>query len=193
MELASGAIRVQTSREHGHGVFAARAIVRRECLASLTLDEIVHVSRGDQEDERLAKAVADYGQFAEWVAHAESTYGSLVNAIRKCSFALSDASGERRCAFLGKWSYMNHSCLPSIGLVQSKEGVVQIFALRAIAQDEQLMISYVDELKSKAERQASLASRYEFECQCVRCSRGNVSTLDSAAANNVARLHTWIL
>ena len=70
---------------------------------------------------------------------------------------------------------INHSCLPSchhewnpsIGA----DGMETVHALRAIAQDEELSISYLMPAgRLRAERQQLLSSRFGFECRCPLCS-----------------------
>jgi len=63
---------------------------------------------------------------------------------------------------------MNHSCVPnaSVEFLGSNRAVVM--ATRAIAADEELCISYLDEDSDLAARTKELAE-YQFTCQCERC------------------------
>lgn len=65
-------------------------------------------------------------------------------------------------------SYFNHSCAPNVCL-EIKDGFTICNVIRPIRKNEQLFISYVDEMKNKAERQMELFLRYHIYCTCDRC------------------------
>lgn len=63
----------------------------------------------------------------------------------------------------------NHSCQPNC--VVSFDGrQMNVHAIADIAQDEELLVSYVDVLMSSSTRQRELRESYFFSCSCERCS-----------------------
>jgi hypothetical protein len=80
----------------------------------------------------------------------------------------SDIWGQ--CAIYERISRINHSCNPNAvhGWDWSK-GVGQVRALRDIAQDEELTITYIEPLAPRAERQWDLRHMYNFVCACPTC------------------------
>ena len=65
---------------------------------------------------------------------------------------------------------LNHSCDPNIEW-RSVDGTnkLEFVALRDISEGEELFISYIDQTKSREDRNAELKSLYGFTCTCVRC------------------------
>jgi hypothetical protein len=69
---------------------------------------------------------------------------------------------------------LNHSCLPNCVLVFVGEPApvglrVHVRAVRRIGRGEELTIAYTDVAESRAQRRASLARGYFFQCRCARC------------------------
>ncbi|KAJ1817938.1 hypothetical protein LPJ75_001581, partial [Coemansia sp. RSA 2598] len=64
----------------------------------------------------------------------------------------------------------NHSCLPNASFVYSEVGGLQVVrALDDIEEGQEISISYVDGLRPRSERQATLQAVYFFDCKCPRC------------------------
>ena len=70
---------------------------------------------------------------------------------------------------------MNHSCEPNVVVLYKRTGwgrkhplAIFCIALRDIAQDEELTISYIENDLEYAERQKVLMN-YGFQCQCTKC------------------------
>eukprot|EP00026_Physarum_polycephalum_P008497 Phypoly_transcript_08585.p1 GENE.Phypoly_transcript_08585~~Phypoly_transcript_08585.p1 ORF type:complete len:482 (+),score=27.99 Phypoly_transcript_08585:45-1490(+) len=71
-------------------------------------------------------------------------------------------------------SCINHSCSPNAENRSTKEdrvtnAKVVLRALKPIKQGEELLITYIDETQSKANRQQELKAKYGFTCNCSRC------------------------
>ncbi|KAK8243719.1 hypothetical protein HDK90DRAFT_447532 [Phyllosticta capitalensis] len=66
----------------------------------------------------------------------------------------------------------NHSCDPNTFVVFDGP---QIFfrALKPIAKDEEILVSYIDEANPFQYRQKELLERYHFVCNCSKCQKGN--------------------
>lgn len=79
---------------------------------------------------------------------------------------------------------LNHSCEPNCA-VRFLDGTARasLVALRSIAEEEELTISYVDTELPQAERAAALAN-YLFACTCGKCTRerGDRATWPQPAA-----------
>ncbi|OAP56386.1 hypothetical protein AYL99_09565 [Fonsecaea erecta] len=57
-------------------------------------------------------------------------------------------------------------------------GSISVHALRPIAKDEEVTVSYVDPTFPRDKRQEELKARYFFTCSCSLCARGRDSPLD---------------
>lgn len=68
-------------------------------------------------------------------------------------------------------SRINHSCLPNVCHFWDKETQrEQIFCLRDIKKDEEILTSYCDLYADKETRRQTLKKGFNFECECVLCS-----------------------
>jgi len=67
-------------------------------------------------------------------------------------------------------SLANHSCTPN-ATVMFDGRRIELRALDAIEEGEQIFISYVDNLQSRDARRKELRERYFFECRCGKCER----------------------
>lgn len=63
----------------------------------------------------------------------------------------------------------NHSCKPNC-VVSFHGRQMNVHAIADIAQNEELLVSYVDVLASSSTRQRELRESYFFSCRCDRCS-----------------------
>jgi hypothetical protein len=69
-------------------------------------------------------------------------------------------------------SFFNHSCSPNAKVLIAPNGMLSVRALKPIQKDEEIMISYVDPLKSRDERREYLKGTFCFLCRCARCVGG---------------------
>lgn len=81
----------------------------------------------------------------------------------------SDSDETVSIEFLHEFSsFFNHSCYPNT--LFSRHGNKFFgYLVRPVKKGEQLFVTYVHELLSKAERQAGLLQKYQFECKCSKC------------------------
>ncbi|KAH8114078.1 SET domain-containing protein [Phellopilus nigrolimitatus] len=76
-------------------------------------------------------------------------------------------------------SRVNHSCIPnSVTSFDDKTLFVELRATRDISVGEEITITYVPELGSRADRQKELQSKYYFTCTCERCTAPGVEASD---------------
>ena len=79
----------------------------------------------------------------------------------------------------------NHSCDPNVQVSycnQNDETLV-VLALRDIAAEEELFISYIDEAKPFIHRQQQLFEHYLFTCLCTKCQREAPTAPDAMATS----------
>ena len=68
-------------------------------------------------------------------------------------------------------SRFNSSCVPNVNNYWSeKKQAIGFRALRDIEEGEELCITYISEMKSRASRQLELQEKFAFECHCDACS-----------------------
>lgn len=65
--------------------------------------------------------------------------------------------------------HLNHGCEYNTTVRFGKYGNAEVVPIRPIQAEEEILISYVDELLPYMERQVELKERYFFTCQCPRC------------------------
>lgn len=180
-------ITIKSSPYHGLGVFAATSIARRTVLLDFAADSLLTCHRNGEMKTLITKVRDEYPEFA---LHAEGTYGSLDAGLRKCTFGVSGERSGALEAFVWPACYLQHSCLPNLGTIQTADGVFFV-ANRDIDIDEELSISYIDETLPREQRISKLKARYDFECRCVRCDNRGGLKFDVIAFNNIARVHSW--
>ncbi|XP_031637132.1 uncharacterized protein LOC116349716 [Contarinia nasturtii] len=73
-------------------------------------------------------------------------------------------------------SYLNHSCAPNCSKFLLANSII-VVTMRPIKKGEQLFVSYCDIRNSDKERQSILREKYEFECQCERCTLAQSPTI----------------
>ena len=65
---------------------------------------------------------------------------------------------------------INHSCVPnSVAIFEGSK--IQIRAIKEIAIDEEISISYIETLETIDSKQKELRQRYFFQCSCTLCSK----------------------
>ncbi|KAF2146567.1 uncharacterized protein K452DRAFT_67495 [Aplosporella prunicola CBS 121167] len=74
----------------------------------------------------------------------------------------------------------NHSCAPN-AFVLNDGATLVLRAMRPIAQDEELFVSYIDGSNPFHKRQAELLDRYYFTCKCAKCTQGPTGAEDAFA------------
>lgn len=138
-----------------------------QCVAAfwgLTVDDkrkylLLHGSKAD------VRAFKAYDLLSPDVHDA---IGNNVKEIYKIN-ALTGASGnETMIGFIV--SRMNHSCLPNTEYTQSDEdGLFKFWAVKNIAEGEEITLSYVDEFEPYERRKQILEERWKIVCDCDAC------------------------
>jgi SET and MYND domain-containing protein len=95
----------------------------------------------------------------------------LANIISVNAFTIQDYLFNYEGIAIGLYhpaNYINHSCSPNA--VQLFDGkTLKIIALQDIAEDEEIFISYLDELNDQPTRNKMLRETYLFDCGCFHC------------------------
>ncbi|PRP76038.1 hypothetical protein PROFUN_01754 [Planoprotostelium fungivorum] len=77
-----------------------------------------------------------------------------------------------------KMSRINHSCVPNVHFsYHLDEGIGTIRALRDIAPDEELFISYCSDFETRDVRREELQRRFLFICHCSLCTADDSTSL----------------
>lgn len=95
-------------------------------------------------------------------------------------------------------SVFDHSCLPNAAPVFDGTKL-QVRALRHIADDEPVLINYLDAKLPTSVRRKQLQEQYYFECNCDRCSSNNdiddelqrTKVLDETFDDIISNLKDW--
>lgn len=115
-------------------------------------------------------AAAAWGSFPSLASISQGR--DLLNIFYNNNFSLTGTNGRR--AVFPQVARLNHSCVPNAqGNLNTDLPGSQftIHALRAIADGEEITISYLhDELAVRSARQRRLQEGYGFECACEICS-----------------------
>ncbi|KAL9085785.1 MAG: hypothetical protein Q9165_007417 [Trypethelium subeluteriae] len=86
----------------------------------------------------------------------------------------------------------NHSCDPNAVVVFDGPSL-SLRTLKAIKQDEEALISYIDNSDPYERRQQALQTRYNFTCECCKCQKGPTLREDSFEdADRIPSDHTSI-
>eukprot|EP00658_Telonema_sp_P-2_P038753 TRINITY_DN27743_c0_g1_i1.p1 TRINITY_DN27743_c0_g1~~TRINITY_DN27743_c0_g1_i1.p1 ORF type:complete len:428 (-),score=96.13 TRINITY_DN27743_c0_g1_i1:53-1336(-) len=111
-------------------------------------------------------------QLEEWLGLVDQEEMSLHEKLCRFPHDALDG-GLEGSALLSMVCAMNHSCSPNVmvtwdSLHASAAATATVFALRPIAEGDELFISYLDPKIPFHERQAELQA-YLFECRCTKC------------------------
>ena len=82
---------------------------------------------------------------------------------------MTDGSNDGRTALMHQASFFNHSCEPNCHW-EVVGSTIFVRTLQPVAKGEPLLISYVNTIHPKEERQDKL-SLLGFDCACIRCER----------------------
>ena len=75
-------------------------------------------------------------------------------------------------------SLFNHSCSPNCAATFSNDGSISVTAIEAIAEGEELRISYIDQALPLRCRHKALYERWQFVCTCERCASAEAEEID---------------
>lgn len=88
-------------------------------------------------------------------------------------------------------SRFNSSCRPNVNNIWHEESqTIRIYALRDIADGEELCLCYVSLLDTKAERHKDTMRAFAFECTCVACRLTGVeASISDNRRKKIAKFH----
>ncbi|MCJ1413659.1 hypothetical protein MMC19_007781 [Ptychographa xylographoides] len=122
----------------------------------------------------MARAAKEYSGSKDELGRIEGMMGRvLINALTLVTPTFTPLG----LSLSPTTSLLNHSCLPNTCITFSGP-TLSLRALRPIAKDAELSISYIDITNPAATRQADLLSRYFFTCACVCCTASPPLTLN---------------
>ncbi|MCJ1474303.1 hypothetical protein MMC13_002961 [Lambiella insularis] len=132
-------------------------------------------SQGTWEDIQLmARAAKEYGGIGDEWGNVDAMVGRvLINALTLVTptFTSLGLSLSPTAALL------NHSCNPNT-CISFSGPILSVRALRPIAEDTELTISYIDITNPAPIRRADLLARYFFTCTCPSCAAKPPRTLN---------------
>jgi len=92
--------------------------------------------------------------------------------VNNNAYGVADPAGTNRTIGFGLYplcGMLCHSCLPNAVFVKAPGGRLAIRAVRPIAADEELLVTYVDLYQDRRSRRAQLQATKHFWCACERC------------------------
>lgn len=125
-----------------------------------------------------------------WLS-AEAVESILLRIQMNAFYLADDTLTSVAAGSFGYGSLMNHSCLPNVFATYDLANRKQTFrALKAIAEGDELVNSYVDLMQTRAERGVVLMKDYAFRCSCPHCTDQQIRLLPlpivSAELANIA-------
>ncbi|KAM0276388.1 hypothetical protein ACHAQH_006790 [Verticillium albo-atrum] len=105
--------------------------------------------------------------------------GSLQGIVATNAFQVDvggEAGHDHHFGVFPEISRLNHDCSPNAAAWTGKEDLVhRAVAVRDVLPGEEISISYVDVMASRADRRARMKGSWGFDCGCQRCAAGGGS------------------
>ncbi|KIY01129.1 uncharacterized protein Z520_02681 [Fonsecaea multimorphosa CBS 102226] len=161
----------------GMGMLASRALQRGDLVTAYTPYLLAHMENvlSTSERERFLRVAVDQLPPAsrdQYLGLAK-IYGEpsvVVQDVVKANAFEMQVAGQMHLAVFPEASRMNHACAPNAQYYLSPGFLTHfVHAVRPIAQDEEITISYAPPLRLYADRQSYLQSTFQFTCTCPRC------------------------
>ncbi|GMI61776.1 hypothetical protein ScalyP_jg10188 [Parmales sp. scaly parma] len=177
---SSNSTTVKASSHGGLGVFASTAVTKGTLLlldpTLLTVSETDTQSKVNQARlNDLPETTRDkVFELADNANTATATTPKTLEGIIKTNAYPTNSPAEGSLHHL--FARFNHSCDPNtshryIDLL----GMRGVWASRNIAEGEELFSSYVDVFTSREKRREELRERFDFDCRCRSCERGDAN------------------
>ncbi|KAF2196568.1 SET domain-containing protein [Delitschia confertaspora ATCC 74209] len=143
-------------------------------------DEMRRLGRNETDFEDMLGKIAGhtmllsdvYGTFSK--EFVENMYSRITTNALTLITPTFDPIGTLFDPFL---AHLNHSCSPNAYIVLDGPRV-SLRALKPIAKDSELFISYIDTTFPYSRRQAELKAHWFFSCACSKCQQGPALTED---------------
>ncbi|CAN8096393.1 unnamed protein product [Discula destructiva] len=167
------------------GVVATRPIYRGDHLMSFTPAVVIDYGAFDtlapEEVRRLQTEAADQlplnvkGRFMDLSTHdgASDHVERVEKILRTNAFDVSvlDDGETGLYVVFPEISRFNHDCRPNADYWFDQETLVQhVYATRAIYPGEEISLSYMNPVRTRAKRQQKLHDVWGFKCTCALCS-----------------------
>eukprot|EP00514_Thraustochytrium_sp_LLF1b_P012354 CAMPEP_0184552690 /NCGR_PEP_ID=MMETSP0199_2-20130426/29731_1 /TAXON_ID=1112570 /ORGANISM="Thraustochytrium sp., Strain LLF1b" /LENGTH=606 /DNA_ID=CAMNT_0026948243 /DNA_START=176 /DNA_END=1996 /DNA_ORIENTATION=- len=81
-------------------------------------------------------------------------------------------------------SAIRHSCAPNVDF-RMEGNCIEVYALRPIAQGEELYVSYVDNTMVTSERKEALLKHFDIKCHCTLCSSDDLVLTENEEYNRL--------
>ncbi|KAL1608319.1 hypothetical protein SLS60_003259 [Paraconiothyrium brasiliense] len=158
----------------GKGLFATQPILKGTCILSETPVLTVPASPSLQDIEDLWLHVTHLPDEQRQAFEALSTchpydnnFTKYLNIVRTNSYSVRDGAGGI-CLVASR---INHACDSNAQHTwNDRLGKITVYALRDIAENEEITTNYMGCGRTRQERQAYLKKIYKFDCACELCS-----------------------
>ncbi|KIW82136.1 hypothetical protein Z517_05163 [Fonsecaea pedrosoi CBS 271.37] len=181
----------------GVGMLASRALQRGDLITAYTPYLLAHMENvlSTPERERFLRIAVDQLPVAsrDVYLNLAKIYGEpsvVVQDVVKANAFEMEVGGRMHLAVFPEASRMNHACAPNAQYFLSPTLLTHyVHAVRPIAADEEVTISYAPPLRLHADRQGYLQSTFHFGCTCARCTataERTVADADKATEDMIA-------
>ncbi|KAJ4353926.1 uncharacterized protein N0V89_005657 [Didymosphaeria variabile] len=182
-------LRVRDVLGKGKGIFATQPILKGTCILSEIPILTVPASPSLQDIENLCLQVANLPDEQRQAFEAlsschpyDSVFTQYLNIVRTNSFSVRDGAG----GICLNASRINHACNSNAQHTWNDSlGKVTVYALRDVAENEEITTNYMGRGRTRQERQAYLQKIYKFDCACELCSLP--AALNEAADQKILR------
>ncbi|KAH8114088.1 hypothetical protein DFH11DRAFT_1595718 [Phellopilus nigrolimitatus] len=163
--------RISPSPNAGLGMFATRNIAMAETIVverPVIMIPLVFPGGSQINSTEEQRRVNGLSNCKAKTGQSELS-GKIMTNTLKCNFPQSYAFPTYAGICL-EIARCNHSCGPNaVWAFNSKNLHMELRASRDIAANEEITISYISKLQSRAKRRAELESAYGFICKCAYC------------------------
>jgi SET domain-containing protein len=135
-----------------------------------------------QKESKSAWKLAPNHPYAQAVFALVPLDGDLQDKCDRNAF-----EGTKADYIYATWSLCNHSCDPNAYIeLDTQTGVAALVALKPIADQEQITISYVETETDTQTRRDQLLDGWGFTCECTRCVQDSAPAGAAAASDGGA-------
>jgi SET and MYND domain-containing protein len=143
---------------------------QKRCLNDL----MTHFDEIQKDNERQSEIIAIKKNFEKCkIVISVELLTKLFGILVINSFGIAVKTSVNSFIYCGSGLYvlgsvLDHSCDPNVYVI-SDGNCLEIRAMKNIATNDKLLISYIDTKMPKQKRQSELKSKYYFDCSCSRC------------------------
>ncbi|EXJ65097.1 hypothetical protein A1O7_01437 [Cladophialophora yegresii CBS 114405] len=174
----------------GMGMFASRPLHRGDLITAYTPCLVTHIGDLRFTDDRERMLRLAINQLPPATTDAYLALAKVYDEPEVVAQDILKANGfEMKLgdlmhpAVFPEASRYNHACAPNAQYFLSASMLTHyVHAVRPIAKDEEITISYAPPLRLRADRQNHMQSIFQFTCTCERCSSGSHTARESDKA-----------